>query len=128
MKKNTTVKVRQAQLRADKEMRLAQARQADVVKLQKACWLDRHPIIAFFYAWFGRRPFDWSHRYDKRYLLTWARENEWNASRLVKAVETVDNVMRIHANFKRRRIDQMAKRARAIMKWNAKQKEAKQND
>lgn len=121
-KKSSMTKMRKHQLKADQEMRRARARQVDVVRLQKACWLARHPIIAFFYAWFGRRPFDWNCRYDNAYVLKWARDNGWNGSRLLTAMETVDNAMRIQTNFKQRRIDQMKRRAVAFAKWNAKQK------
>lgn len=43
-------------------------------------------------------PFDWRRVYDHEYLLKFARLNDWNASRLQHAVETIDLRNRIEVN------------------------------
>lgn len=44
--------------------------------------------------------FDWNMRYDAEYILAYAREHGWNASRLRTAITTVDDRERIARNSK----------------------------
>lgn len=125
--KTQVTKMRKRSMQMEQDLRKARARQVDVQKLQRAMWLDKHPIIAFFYAWFGVRPFQWAERYNKKYLLTWARANGWNASRLMTAVETLDQVVRIKLNMRQWRIDQVKKRARSIIAFNRKKERQNAN-
>ena len=47
--------------------------------------------------------FAWRNRYDAKYILAYARANNWSASRLRKAVDVVDEKERIARNAKLRR-------------------------
>lgn len=70
-------------------VRRLDARQADVEKLAGE-------VKKFFKF----RGFNWQERYNLKYILQYAREKGWNASRLNKAIETLDLRYRQTVNHK----------------------------
>lgn len=49
-------------------------------------------------SYIDRKEFDWKQRYDKRYVLKFARDYRFSSSRLQKAVEVIDIKERIKIN------------------------------
>lgn len=121
--KTHEMKVKKRLLRQAQNERRVRARLADLKRLHRAVWLGKHPVIAFFAAWFGLRLFDWGKRYDHRYILSWARKEKWSTARLATAIDMVDKQMRVRQNRVARMKDAIRRRARNIMKWNRKQQE-----
>lgn len=53
---------------------------------------------ARFAKYLGSRTFDWESRYDKKYLLQFSRDYEFNSSRLQRAVDHFDYKERLVKN------------------------------
>jgi hypothetical protein len=82
----------------DRDVRRRASRRDDIIKLRRSVWVAGHKVLGVPFRLVGVQPFDWGQRYSSEYLIQWARDAGWRPSRLTKAVDAVDKVLRIRAN------------------------------
>jgi hypothetical protein len=97
----------------DRDVRRRASRRDDIIKLRRSIWLAGHKVIRVPFRLAGVRPFDWDQRYSAKYLIQWARDAKWRPSRLTKAVDAVDDVLRIRANAEIRKREDARRRGLA---------------
>ena len=96
----------------DRDVRRRASRRDDINELRRAVWVARHKVIGAPLRLAGVRPFDWNQRYSAKYLIRWARDAGWRPSRLAKAVDAVDEVLRIRTNAEIRKREDTQRRGK----------------